>query len=261
MKTTIVYFTGTGNSLAVARLLASKLPSATIYSVKDLLDRSFFSLDGDACGFVFPVYCQNAPEIVQRLVRAVRIPEKTHIFAVATHNGSPGYSHFTLDTLLKRNGRHLSAGYAVLMPGNSITPTDFTNSDQEKQRRLNAADAAVEEISHSIIRREAIPFAGANTLRKRFKGFRNMFRHKIMYRVHRKFWATEACNACGICEKICPEKNIHIGAKGPLWGDRCQMCLACIHWCPQQAVQNGEGTIYRKRYHHPDVSIKDMLVK
>lgn len=30
-------------------------------------------------------------------------------------------------------------------------------------------------------------------------------------------------------------------------------------WILRRAFQNGEGAIHRRRYHHPDVSIEDML--
>lgn len=145
------------------------------------------------------------------------------------------------------------------MPGNSITPYDYTNSEEETQRRLHAAPARVNVIADNILEKASLPHEGSDSLRKHQKGIRNMFRHKILYRVPNNFWTTDACNSCGICVNICPENNIHLGLNSPQWGKHCQMCQACIHWCPQHAIQNGGGTINRKRYHHPDISINDML--
>jgi ferredoxin len=261
MKNTIVYFTGTGNSLAIARLLAARLPQTTIISVNEMLQQSLFTLETDTCGFIFPVYCQDTPEIVRRLVRRIQFPKNSHIFAVATHNGDPGYSHFTIDKILTKKGQRLKAGFAILMPGNSITPSDSTNSDDETQRRLQAAASSVDEIADCVIRRADIPYAGSASLRKRLKGIRNMFRHKVIFKVPQKFWATGACNLCGLCVRICPENNIRVDSNQPIWGKHCQMCLACIHWCPQRAIQNGQGTVNRKRYHHPDISINDILCR
>jgi ferredoxin len=261
MKNTIIYFTGTGNSLAVARLLGAGLPQVTIISINEMLRQSLFTLETDTCGFIFPVYCQNAPEIVRRLVRLIKLPTDSYIFSIATHNGDPGHSHFTLDRILRKNGQHLKAGFAILMPGNSITPYDSTNSDEETQRRLQAAPARVDIIADNILEKASLPYDGLDSLRKHQKGIRNMFRHRILYRVPKYFWATDKCNRCGLCVNICPENNIHLDSNSPKWGTHCQMCQACIHWCPQSAIQNGKDTMNRKRYHHPDISINDMLCR
>lgn len=260
MKTNIIYFTGTGNSLSIARLLAAKLPQADVISVNEMLHESIPLIKTDACGFVFPVYCQDMPEIVKRLVKKLKFDRDTYIFAVATHNGDPGYSHFTLDRLLKKKGQCLKAGFAVLMPGNSINPYNMNNETEVGQRLMMAA-SNVEKISSCIANRDFLPFEGSNSIRKRLKGLRNKARFKFKYRVHKKFWVTTACNLCGICARICPENNITIGSDSVLWGNHCQMCFACIHWCPQQAIQNGANTINRKRYHHPDITVNDMIVR
>ena len=260
-RSTIVHFTGTGNSLAVARLLAARLPQATVVSTGEMLKRARLTVEADICGFVFPVYCQNAPEMMRRLVRSIELPASAYVFAVATHNGDVGISHYALDRALRRKGQRLKAGFAVLMPGNSITPRDSMNPEPERLRRLRAAEAAVAAIADVIAQRRPAPFAGSGSLRKRLKYMRNMFRARHVYKIPESFWVTDACDRCGICVGVCPESNIRMGPSLPAWGRRCQMCLACIHWCPRRAIQNGEGTQERGRYHHPDVSVDDMLPK
>ena len=259
MDHTIIYFTGTGNSLAVARSLAGKLTGTNIVSVSSILAHPGFTVVSDTCGIIFPVYCQDAPEIVKRAVGSIKIPASTYVYAVATHNGDPGYSHFTLDRILRKKRQHLRAGFAVLMPGNSIAPFDYTNSNEETTRRLQSAETSIDGIAADINARKSIPYMGSNSLRKHLRGLRNAFRHRVIYKVPKSFWVMDSCNRCGLCARICPEQNISITPDGLVWHSHCQMCYACIHWCPQRAVQNGKGTIDRKRYHHPEISPKDML--
>ena len=38
-----------------------------------------------------------------------------------------------------------------------------------------------------------------------------------------------------------------------------EQCLACIQWCPQEAIQFGKKTPRYKRYHHPEVTVREML--
>jgi hypothetical protein len=35
--------------------------------------------------------------------------------------------------------------------------------------------------------------------------------------------------------------------------------MACIQWCPQEAIQYGKKTVKYPRYHHPEVVLEDML--
>jgi hypothetical protein len=36
--------------------------------------------------------------------------------------------------------------------------------------------------------------------------------------------------------------------------------MACIQWCPKSAIQIGDFTVGVERYHHPEVSLKEMIV-
>ncbi|WP_407057868.1 EFR1 family ferrodoxin [Gudongella oleilytica] len=58
---------------------------------------------------------------------------------------------------------------------------------------------------------------------------------------------------CGVCEKICPSGTITMNMKRPEWTEeRCIHCLACLHRCPQNAIQYGRKTDGRGRYINPN---------
>jgi MinD superfamily P-loop ATPase len=68
----------------------------------------------------------------------------------------------------------------------------------------------------------------------------------------------EKCTGCGTCAKVCPVNNIKIVDKRPEFQHKCEMCFACDEWCPSNAIHHwsrSEGV----KYHHPDVSISDMI--
>lgn len=74
-----------------------------------------------------------------------------------------------------------------------------------------------------------------------------------------KFFINDRCNGCGVCEDVCPADNIQMIENGPNWKHDCEQCLACLHWCPQQAIEFGEETVGRERYQNPFVNLQDML--
>jgi flavoprotein len=82
---------------------------------------------------------------------------------------------------------------------------------------------------------------------------------KQVPKMDKRFWADEKCNSCEICYKVCPDGNIEMKNEKPSWLHRCEQCLACIQWCPQEAIQYGKKTVKYQRYHHPEVTLKNML--
>jgi MinD superfamily P-loop ATPase len=67
------------------------------------------------------------------------------------------------------------------------------------------------------------------------------------------------CNGCGTCVQVCPMDNITLLGDKPSWGENCAFCFACLQWCPREAIQAGRITLNKKRYHHPDVKISDIV--
>lgn len=51
------------------------------------------------------------------------------------------------------------------------------------------------------------------------------------------FYSTDECIGCGLCEKLCPLKNIQIKDHRPVWGKECTHCMACIAKCPKKAIE------------------------
>lgn len=66
MKTILYYFTGTGNSLAVARVIADRLPDTELIPML-LLDGEKIRAQKDAnIGIISPLYAMGLPGIVVR---------------------------------------------------------------------------------------------------------------------------------------------------------------------------------------------------
>ena len=65
------------------------------------------------------------------------------------------------------------------------------------------------------------------------------------------FHATDKCTGCRLCSEICPVGNIRIVKERPVWQHHCEHCVACIQWCPVEAIEYGQKTIGRRRYRFP----------
>jgi flavodoxin len=66
MATTLFYFTGTGNTLQIAKDLAAQLPDARLAAIAKADPR--IGADTDAVGILFPVYGWGMPKIVGEFI-------------------------------------------------------------------------------------------------------------------------------------------------------------------------------------------------
>jgi len=43
--------------------------------------------------------------------------------------------------------------------------------------------------------------------------------------------------------------NIHLENGKPVWGKNCTHCMACICYCPKEAIEYGKKSKGKPRYH------------
>lgn len=259
MATAIYYFSGTGNSLKVARDIAAELKDAELISIAKAMG-SEPNLDYEKIGIVFPVYMWGLPLIVADFLRKLK-NSKNYFFAAATYGGFPGASVVQAAKLLEANGIKLSAGFAVRMPGN-YTPMYGAIPDGKQKRIFEDAGKKARKIA------EFVRSGKTNKPEKSFPLLNWLFSNKFysfaaphIHDMDKRFWADEKCNSCGICEKVCPVSDITLENGKPVWHNRCQQCLACLQWCPVEAIQYGKSTAGRKRYRNPEANVKDFLMR
>lgn len=256
MKTIIYYFTGTGNSLAIARDIAEELhDSVEVVSIAQLIKEESINIESDVVGIVYPAWLHSIPPIVEEFAKKLILYD-SYVFGICTYFIDPSNALFDMNTILEQKGSKLAAGFLIKMPGKYVLVKDLTSSDEENKRRFIEEQKKIKEIAKIV--KERIYAGIEGHFDKNEKGeIRNY--HKNVYKVAEKFWVTDKCNLCSICIKICPRNNIEIMNNKVLWKDNCDYCLACLHWCPQTAIQNGDISSKSRRYHHPDISLKDII--
>lgn len=72
------YFSGTGNSLVVARDMAGKT-NGRLISIPSVMDKESIKTDADVIGIVFPVYHGDIPFIIRRFVTKMNNLVSRHI--------------------------------------------------------------------------------------------------------------------------------------------------------------------------------------
>jgi len=260
MKTVLFYFSGTGNSLQVARDIAAKLGDSELVAIRKPFQQNQ-DVSADRIGIVFPVYMWGLPLMVREFAERLTTAPDKYIFTVATFGGFPAGTLEMLSNLLASRGMKLSAGFGVRMPGN-YTPMYGAQSQESQQKYFKAAAGKIEVIVEKVRKGEAAKIEKNNWLINAiFSGLFYSGGSKQIRSADKKFILQDTCTKCGICSKVCPAENIKLIEEKPVWLNHCEQCMACLQWCPVEAIQYGKKTIGRKRYHHPSVSVADMFKK
>ncbi len=125
MCTEIYYFSGTGNSLYVAKELQKKIPNSIIIPMVSLLNKKIIQTQGKNVGFVFPVHALTIPIVVKRFINKTDMRSAEYIFAIATRYGTVFRGFKKIDQLLKRKNKHLDAHFILNMCNNESRHKDY----------------------------------------------------------------------------------------------------------------------------------------
>ena len=256
MAADIYYFTGTGNSLAIARQIGAKIENSKIISIPRAMPPEQIEAD-DILGIVCPIYMYNIPWLVVDFIK--KIKNAPYIFIVFAGGGEPGAGMNVVRKLFEAQGLALSAAFNVAMPSNYAPYGETPAAKREK--RFQHAEDKLDTIIKTITAKETLLEKSPNGFFKShiIPGMLYKLGYKFINKMDGSFIVEDQCNGCGTCEKVCPVNNISLIDGKPQWHSRCQQCYACLQWCPQEAIQYGKKTAGVPRYHHPDVTLKDII--
>jgi len=260
MENTIYYFTGTGNSLQVAKDISlgvqtSKLVSmsANIYNVSD------FNPQG-MVGFVFPVYYCGLPQLVQEFISAIDLTNASYVYIACTYGKTGGNAGCLSQAkrIFKSKGKALNAAFYVQSVDNfilwswDIPPLSKHGALHEKARKKSECIARIVSDTRNHYDWSITEYIGPI-----------LFRYDHFYNTVNSndtaFCSTDSCISCNLCADVCPTDNIDMRNGQPVWkSETCQRCLACLHLCPSACIQYGAITRKRHRYKNPHITIAEL---
>ncbi|RQW02536.1 MAG: hypothetical protein EH225_08300, partial [Calditrichaeota bacterium] len=264
----IVYFSGTGNTLLVARYLKKKLDEITgslteLVPVEEAVPEQ--CLEDTILGLGFPVYDLQAPEIIRDYIASLPVSRSSRpVFLFSTYGLMARDCLSRTALLLSEKNYQVIAGRNFRAPGPALsfyTPWGENKLDRKKGFEKGIASLIGKYAGEVVQSASRFP-QDSGVFRNRLKPF-SRFWQKISNMTfgntfYRNLKISDACVNCGKCVSICPAGNLQPGERKPavMRDNGCLRCLRCVQVCVARAVN---FTSARRRGDYPRKKVEEVF--
>ena len=254
VKRLVFYFTGTGNSLYIARQL-----SDNTVSIPQAMKKGELSYEAEEIGIVYPIYGHMPPNMVREFIKKVQL-KCDYLFAVLTYGARKCNAVEIWDEVSKEAAHPFDYISTIVMVDNWLPNFDMNEqkaidkhipenlakikADIDNRKKEHEPVTEEERQQHAeFLQRANATFGGVGLTAK----------------AEDWFTVTDKCITCGICTKVCPKANYTIEVERAVPKGDCELCFACVHNCPHKAIILTKGEKNpNARYRHPEIKVSDI---
>lgn len=246
----VLYFTGTGNSRYAAERISSLINDDCINLFERLRKNDVSEIKSDRdFVIVSPTYGWQIPHILRDWLKNVKLSGSKNIYFIMTCGGEIGNASKYLNRLCEEININYMGCAEILMPENYIALFD-AHEKAEALEIIDKSESNIEKTAQIILSGKAIPEKSIGAVDKIKSSIVNAVYYPLL--IHsKKFSVSDDCVSCGKCAELCVMNNIRLIDGKPVWNDNCTHCMACICSCPKGAIEYGNASKGKPRYHCP----------
>ena len=247
----VFYFTGTGNSLYIAKQL-EECP----VSIPQARKQHPSEYTAERIGIVAPIYGHEMPQMVKDFLKET-VFHTDYFYIILTYGNRHGGAAELAKQFCDAFGVTVNYINVIQMVDNWLPSFDM-NEQKALDKQIPQQLAPI--LADLKAKRNAIsPVTDADRAAHRQFLARTSQMPADAWQHLLKI--SDACIGCGICEKVCPSGSIRVeNGKAVHHAGNCQTCLACTHACPQKAIglavpEKNPNARYRNEY----ISLQEII--
>ncbi|MCL2527031.1 MAG: EFR1 family ferrodoxin [Defluviitaleaceae bacterium] len=243
-----LYFSGTGNTKYIAGLFSQKM-NAKCFSIEENIDFSTEIKAQDMIAFCYPIYCSRVPRIMREFAHkhmAALAGKKIIILVTQQVLSGDGARVFT--DLFEEGAIDVAYAEHFNMQQNMgnlpIWSRIFSPTEKSRQKFIRKSerkmDAVCHDIKGNIVKKRG--FSRGSILLGYIQGkpwqkdTSNIAPQRLEKKLMKDVRVHKRCNACNVCTKVCPMKNL-VSQDGRITHlNNCTLCYRCVNRCPQKAI-------------------------
>ena len=250
----LYWFSGSGNTLFIARAIASFLgKNGFEVNLRQIENTAPSTIDlNRTLGLAIPVAEQGTYPFIWNFIKNLPSPSDQSIknadaFMVDTLMIYSGGIKGPVKKILKKKGFNFLGAKEIIMPNNLMK---LKNQPEKDIAKIKKGEESAENFARKLITGKAvwrdIPFySDMMSIFSKMDSTWNMFRNNFPLKVDNNI-----CTRCRLCERICPvqswtfnkDKNEMEWSKSD-----CIYCLRCFSYCPVEAINYGKKNYLRHK--------------
>lgn len=251
----VLCFSGTGNSRYIANRIAVALSDEIIDLNAKIKAKDCSALKtGQNVIVVTPTYAWRIPKVVNDLLLTTELVGAERIWFVMDCGGEIGNAAKYNRRLAEQKGLRYMGTAQIVMPENYIAMFGVPTIDKAK-KIVEKAEPFVDGVITRIKSGQTFNLPRNNLYDRFMSGPVNPIFYRFCVKAN-AFRVKESCIGCGQCVKRCPLNNIRLENGKPVWGKECTHCMACICYCPTEAIEYGKKSVGKPRYHFEKLKIE-----
>lgn len=232
-----IYLSGTGNTKHCIEKLtklidssAKAIPLESDTVTKEIQENNMLILG-------YPTQFSNAPFMVRDFInKNSNLWKGKKVLCVSTMGAFSGDGAGCAARLLKKYGANILGGLHIHMPDSVCDSKLLKKTVEENKKIVIEADKKIEQAAENI-KKGMYPKEGLSF----FYHIAGLFGQRLWFYSKTtgysdKLKISYSCIGCGLCESLCPMKNIKVKDGKAVGGDKCTMCYRCISSCPKKAI-------------------------
>jgi len=250
----VIYFSGTGGTTRVAKVIESSLLNRN-YQVNLIpIDQSASAVHSTneleilkTCStaiLVFAVHAFDAPEPVYQWISQIMC-NNLSTAVISVSGGGEVWPNIgcreDVIKLLESRGFNVTYEKMIVMPCNWVFKTDDNLSMHLINEMPNKVEKILDKILDKTIRR-------TNHHKGWFARKITLVEKKKALRFAQGFKISERCNSCQWCVKHCPVNNIQLVNNRPVFLNKCVMCFRCVYGCKMGAIKTKDFQVLKEGF-------------
>lgn len=240
-KGIIYFFSGTGNTYFISKEFAKLFQEKNIFvELKPIEEITSVSSQAeyDFIGIGYPVYAWKPPPFIKTFLEKLPSVQNKPCFVFCTAGSTIGSGIDVSYKILNSKHYDIKGTFCYIMPENLnfLFGLDV-ESETKQQNKIKYAQEKLKKDFNDLLENKA-QIKKPNFLRTTFTSIWNFCAYNFVF--NKQKWAIDytKCNQCGLCEKICPTKNIVLKKQKHeiKFGNNCWFCTRCYNFCPQKAI-------------------------